>query len=91
MDYQSLAKKILAGVGGKDNISHFVHCATRLRFKLKQPELADTKALKQLPEVIAVVNSGGQFQVVIGNQVNEVWEAIKALSGEGTNSPNTAS
>ena len=82
MDYQSLAKEILAGVGGKENVCSLVHCATRLRFKLYQPAQADTEALNRLAEVIAVVNSGGQLQVVIGNQVGEVWQAITTLTGE---------
>ncbi|WP_241576185.1 PTS beta-glucoside transporter subunit IIABC [Rosenbergiella collisarenosi] len=84
MDYQSLAKKILVGVGGTENICSLVHCATRLRFKLKQPELADSEALKSLEDVIAVINSGGQFQVVIGNQVGDVWQAITAITGHTT-------
>ena len=76
MDYQSLAEKIIEGVGGKENIRSLVHCATRLRFKLVQPALAETEQLNAFDEVIAVVNSGGQYQVVIGNQVGDVYQAI---------------
>lgn len=83
MDYQSLAEKIIEGVGGKENITSLVHCATRLRFKLVQPAVADTERLKSLDEVIAVVNSGGQFQVVIGNQVGDVYQAIKVILDDG--------
>ncbi|WP_241574913.1 PTS beta-glucoside transporter subunit IIABC [Rosenbergiella nectarea] len=92
MDYQSLAEKIIEGVGGKENITSLVHCATRLRFKLVQPTLADTERLKSLDEVIAVVNSGGQFQVVIGNQVGDVYQAIMSVSniGLGAKDPNEA-
>lgn len=92
MDYQSLAEKIIEGVGGKENITSLVHCATRLRFKLVQPALADTERLKSLDEVIAVVNSGGQYQVVIGNQVGDVYQAIMSVSniGLGAKDPNEA-
>lgn len=90
MDYQSLAKGIIESVGGKKNIISLVHCATRLRFKLVEPELAEIERLKTLDEVIAVVNSGGQFQVVIGNQVGDVYQAIMSFLdiGLGTNDLN---
>lgn len=81
MEYQSLAKEILRFVGGKENIISLVHCATRLRFKLKIFEQAEIEELKKLPEVIAVVQSGGQLQVVIGNQVNDVWKAVNSVAG----------
>lgn len=71
-----LAKLIVAGVGGKDNILSLVHCATRLRFKLRNPGLAHAESLNSLPDVLIALESGGQFQVVIGNQVAEVYQAI---------------
>lgn len=76
MQYQELADEIVAGVGGKDNIISVMHCATRLRFKLKNSQIAHTTALKNNPGVIMVVESGGQYQVVIGNQVAEVYRAL---------------
>ncbi|WP_343550567.1 PTS beta-glucoside transporter subunit IIABC [Pantoea sp.] len=78
MQYQELADDIVAGVGGKDNIISVMHCATRLRFKLKQSEKAQTAALKNNPGVIMVVESGGQYQVVIGNQVADVYRELTA-------------
>ena len=81
MAYQELAKDILAHVGGRENILSLVHCATRLRFKLKDRQLADAAALKQHPGVIMVVESGGQFQVVIGNHVHDVYNAVCAEAG----------
>lgn len=78
MNHQTLAKKIVARVGGKSNIASLVHCATRLRFKLHDNNKADSKELKMEPGVIMVVESGGQFQVVIGNEVNAVYKAINA-------------
>lgn len=81
MEYQALAKDILGHVGGKENIISLVHCATRLRFKLKENQKADAEGLKKNPGVIMVVESGGQFQVVIGNHVNDVWKAVRAEAG----------
>ncbi|ORM62777.1 PTS beta-glucoside transporter subunit IIABC [Pantoea rodasii] len=78
MEYQQLADDIVAGVGGKENIISVMHCATRLRFKLKQSNKAQTAALKNNPGVIMVVESGGQYQVVIGNQVADVYRALTA-------------
>jgi PTS system beta-glucosides-specific IIC component len=76
MEYQELAQDILAHTGGRENIAGLVHCATRLRFRLKDRTLADAAALKKNPGVIMVVESGGQFQVVIGNHVHDVYNAV---------------
>lgn len=81
MPYQQLARDIIRGVGGSENIVSVVHCATRLRFKLKDLALADSEGLKAHSGVIMVVVSGGQFQVVIGNHVNEVWQAVRQQQG----------
>ncbi|VTR59878.1 EIIBCA-Bgl [Serratia fonticola] len=71
----------MAGVGGRDNVKSLVHCATRLRFKLQEHGKADAEALKKNPGVIMVVESGGQFQVVVGNHVGEVYNALNAQLG----------
>ena len=81
MEYKALAQDILSHVGGKENIVSLVHCATRLRFKLKDSTKADADALKANPGVIMVVESGGQFQVVIGNHVHDVWQAVRYEAG----------
>ena len=81
MEYKALAQDILSHVGGKENIVSLVHCATRLRFKLKESGKADAEALKANPGVIMVVESGGQFQVVIGNHVHDVWQAVRYEAG----------
>lgn len=81
MDYQTLANVILSHVGGKENISSVVHCATRLRFKLKEMQKANADGLKKQPGIIMVVESGGQFQVVIGNDVHDVWLAVCDAAG----------
>lgn len=80
MDFEKLAKEIVAGVGGEKNVISLVHCATRLRFSLKDNAKADTAVLEKNPGVIAVKESGGQYQVVIGNTVPEVYEAIGKVS-----------
>ncbi|WON76872.1 PTS beta-glucoside transporter subunit IIABC [Serratia sp. UGAL515B_01] len=90
MKYQEVASEILAGVGGRDNVKSLVHCATRLRFKLNERSKADAEALKRNPGVIMVVESGGQFQVVVGNHVGEVYNALSVLAGLGDATPNTA-
>jgi len=87
MEYQALAKDILSHVGGKENIVSLVHCATRLRFKLKENQKADAEGLKKNPGVIMVVESGGQFQVVIGNHVNDVWRAVRSEAGLSDDTP----
>lgn len=67
MDYNVLGKSILDNIGREENIQEFYHCATRLRFILNDPKKADKKKVETLKGVISVVESGGQFQVVIGN------------------------
>ncbi|THB85178.1 PTS beta-glucoside transporter subunit IIABC [Pantoea allii] len=87
MEYQTLAQDILSHIGGRENIVSLVHCATRLRFKLKDNDKADAEGLKKNPGVIMVVESGGQFQVVIGNHVHDVWQAVRAEAGLSDDSP----
>lgn len=76
MNYQELGDKILTLVGGKENVSGLTHCATRLRFNLKDEGKAQTDALKKTPGVLGVVVSGGQYQIIIGNDVNHVYKPI---------------
>lgn len=74
--YQTIADDVLRGVGGAENVASVTHCATRLRFRLHDRDQADKAAVEATPGVITVVEAGGQFQVVIGNTVNNVFEAI---------------
>ena len=86
-DYTELAKDIVAHVGGKDNITKLVHCVTRLRFSLKDESKADTDYLMKRDGVVTVVKAGGQYQVVIGNHVPDVYETVlrvAGISGEGS-------
>lgn len=76
MDNKAVGKRVWEAVGGQKNVNSLVHCATRLRFKLKDESIADTEKLKGDPDVIQVVQSGGQYQVVIGSNVADVYQAI---------------
>lgn len=77
--YHELAKEIVKNVGGKENISGLVHCITRLRFTLKDEAKAKDDVLKAMEGVVTVMKSGGQYQVVIGNHVPEVFEDVMEL------------
>ncbi|BDH65134.1 TPA: PTS glucose transporter subunit IIA [Enterococcus faecalis] len=79
MDYLAIAKEILKDVGGKDNIVDVTHCYTRLRFVLRDTKQANKEALLQTEGVISVVESGGQYQVVLGNKVAHVYNALEPL------------
>ncbi|MGT2928869.1 beta-glucoside-specific PTS transporter subunit IIABC [Streptococcus dentasini] len=80
-DYTELAQDIVDHVGGKDNIVKLVHCVTRLRFTLKDESKADEDYLKQRDGVVTVVKAGGQFQVVIGNHVPDVYDTVLKVAG----------
>ena len=83
-DYAKTAAGVLAGVGGEENVSSLVHCATRLRFVLKDESKADTAAVKATPGVVTVAQAGGQYQVVIGNDVPEVFAEIGKVTRFGS-------
>lgn len=74
--YTELAQDILAHVGGKENVNSLKHCVTRLRFDLKDESKADDDYLKQRDGVVTVVKAGGQYQVVIGNHVPDVYDEV---------------
>ncbi|WP_339282685.1 beta-glucoside-specific PTS transporter subunit IIABC [Paenibacillus sp. FSL R5-0486] len=76
MDKQQLSKDILKLVGGEENIDQVTHCMTRLRFNLNDNNLADRTTLKNTPGVMGVTENGGQFQVIIGSEVSEVYKAL---------------
>src|SRR5699024_4855823 len=86
-DYTELARSIIAGVGGKENIDSVTHCITRLRFRLKDEGKADETTITKLISVVTVVWSGGQYQVVIGNQVNLVYEDVVNILGVKKTAP----
>ncbi|MBN3265132.1 beta-glucoside-specific PTS transporter subunit IIABC [Pectobacterium brasiliense] len=82
MNYQKLGVDILALSGGKQNVSKLTHCATRLRFEFNDSHAVQAEAIAKLPGVISVVDRGGQFQVVIGNDVQITYRAILNEIGE---------
>lgn len=82
-DYDDLARDIVDHVGGEENVDNVRHCITRLRFHLNDEDKADTDYLKNLEGVVTVVKSGGQYQVVIGEQVGEVYESMMEVSSLG--------
>lgn len=85
--YDGLARIIIQNVGGKSNINSVAHCITRLRFKLKDESKANKDVLEATDGVIKVMQSGGQYQVVIGNNVADVYDAVLEVGhfqGTGT-------
>lgn len=77
--YENLAKEIVRHVGGKENVSSLTHCITRLRFKLKDESKANDEVLKNMEGIVTVMKSGGQYQVVIGNHVPDVYADVMPL------------
>lgn len=78
-DYSKLAKDILEAVGGEENVASAARCATRLRIVLKRSKPQAKALVSEMPGVITVVENGGQFQVVIGQHVGEVFEEFSNL------------
>lgn len=74
--YECLAHVIIRNVGGRQNILSVTHCLTRLRFRLKDENLADTATLKAADGIITVIQANGQYQLVIGNTVRELYNAV---------------
>lgn len=74
--YDGLARIIIQNVGGKSNISGLTHCITRLRFRLKDESKANTDILKETDGIVTVIQSGGQYMVVIGNHVADVYDTV---------------
>lgn len=77
--YDGLSRIILQNVGGKNNIQAITHCVTRLRFNLKDASKANTEILKETDGIVTVMESGGQYQVVIGNHVPDVFASVVSV------------
>lgn len=80
-DNRQIAQDVLEAVGGKNNVSFVAHCMTRLRFNLKDRSVVDEKTVKRINGVIGVQETGGQFQVIVGQNVPKVYNEICALGG----------
>lgn len=76
MDYANLAARILKEIGGPQNVQSIAHCATRLCFVLKDESVANTEKLKNTSGILGVVQSGGQYQIIIGSEVGKVYDPI---------------
>lgn len=78
-DYQDMAQRIVQKVGGKTNVVSVTHCMTRLRFNLKDMSVPKDDEIKNITGVLGVARSGGQYQIIIGQTVNEVYDAVVAV------------
>ena len=79
MEFERIAKEVLENVGGEANVAHVTHCVTRLRFNLKDESKANVDKIKKIKGVMGNVNQGGQFQVIIGNNVSDVYKELMKL------------
>lgn len=92
MDYSVVAKRIIEELGGEKNVNSVMHCMTRLRFVLKDESIVDDEKVKKIKGVMGVMKKGGQYQVIIGNNVGTCYKEILKLgnfsdsssSSEGT-------
>ncbi|SMC39378.1 PTS system, glucose-like IIB component [Aerococcus suis] len=80
-EFKHDAKALLSHVGGSENIQAVTHCATRMRFALKDPKQADAKAIEELKSVKGTFTQSGQFQVIIGNKVADFYNEFEKVSG----------
>lgn len=78
-DYSTLIQEIIKGVGGTNNIENCIHCATRLRFTLKDGSKFDEKGLKNVKGVLGTLVSSGYYQVLIGTHVTDVYNQLMDL------------
>lgn len=90
MNYEATASAIVEKIGGKQNISQMTHCVTRLRFVVKDAGKVDADGIKCIEGVLDLVVSSGQYQVVIGPAVEEVYKAALALVGDTPSSDQAA-
>ena len=81
MNYQKCASEIIKNIGGKDNISHLEHCSTRLRFTLYDNSKVNIESLEKIDGVLGV-RQNVQTQIIIGNEVNEVYDQVASLVGD---------
>lgn len=89
-NYDELSKSILELVGGTSNINSVAHCITRLRFKLKDESKANTEEISKLNRVIQVISANGQYMVVIGNAMQDVYDSFLKVSGLNSLNTNTS-
>jgi len=88
MDYQKVASNILKEVGGEGNVISVVHCMTRLRFVLKDESIVDDSKVERIKGVLGVMKKGGQYQIIIGNEVGAVYKEVLKLGNFKTEENN---
>ena len=86
-DNRQIAENVLSAVGGAGNVSNVTHCMTRLRFNLKDDTIPSDEEIKKMSGVLGVVRSGGQFQVIIGQNVPKVYKEVLAIGGFSASAP----
>jgi PTS system beta-glucosides-specific IIC component len=79
--FQKIAEDVLKAVGGKENVANLAHCMTRLRFNLKDESVPNEEEIKNIPGVIGVMKAGGQFQIIIGQTVEHVYQYLCEIGG----------
>lgn len=90
INYQKTARELVKELGGNDNISNVTHCATRLRFILKDESIVNKERVAKIQGVITTVQAGGQFQVVIGNHVKDAYQFVTELVTVDENADSTS-
>lgn len=85
MDYSVVSKKILEKVGGNSNVVSVMHCMTRLRFVLKDESIVNDDEVKKIKGVMGVMKKGGQYQIIIGNEVSKCYKELLKLGNFSEN------
>lgn len=89
MDYSIVAKKILEKLGGESNVNSVMHCMTRLRFTLKDESIVKDEEVKKIKGVMGVTKKGGQYQIIIGNEVSKCYKEVIKLGNFSDSSNKT--
>lgn len=84
---KEMARQIIQDIGGSGNVVSITHCMTRLRFNLKDMSIPQDETIKQIAGVLGVARSGGQYQIIIGQTVNEVYDAVVAAGNLNQSAP----
>ncbi|NSB14542.1 beta-glucoside-specific PTS transporter subunit IIABC [Clostridium beijerinckii] len=89
MDYSIVAKEIIEKIGGVNNVSSVIHCMTRLRFTLKDESIVNDEQVKKIKGVMGVMKKGGQYQIIIGNEVSKCYKEVLKLGNFSDSANNT--
>ncbi len=86
--YEKIGDEVIIGIGGKENVDTLSHCYTRLRFRIKDNSKIDLEHLENIKGIIRVINSAGQLQIVIGNEVVKVYDYLAEKYNLGSSTQN---